>query len=381
MEEENTRDESSRSNTTNTDWIRDWPFDSWDKSEQEHLYNNWKDHWKKIEEKFQISPDWIGYFIYDYVILKNPSSGYRQRRYSESFKKELKELLEIETKENFKSMLQHADFYIDYAFADKPDYNSEFKEHIEKHRNLRSTGYSPAILIMKLRDLLESGKLGEETYKKMLSLLESYRIRLAVKGVPVHWEIFYKMTPLICEKEPLESLLNAMEKMQEEEPKYKIPNDDKFRKKLKKVNFYGGDYLSYDWCRPILYRLENYDRDIQSIPPEQYHQIEHIMPQTIEGTEWESVLGENHKDLHWKWCDRVGNLTLVPSINLNSILSNKSYEDKKKIAKNYTEIANRFQLNDSVWEEEKWTIDEIKKRGKYLADRAVEIWPDRYDKL
>ena len=368
MEEENIRDDSSCSDSTDADWIRNWLFSGLKESEQNYLI----DHWKKIEEKFQISPDWIGYFIYDYVILKSATSEYRQQTYSEDFKEELKKLLISHTKENFESMLRYAEFYIDYVLANNLGYNSKFKEH----RSLRFTGYTPAILIMELHDLLVSNKLSEETYKKILSILESYRVRLAVTGKPNHWEIFYKMTPLKGENDPLKSFLNAVKEIHDSNPQYAFPDNDSFRKKFKEIDFYDSNNLSYDWCRLILYRLENYNRDIQFIPPEHYYQIEHIMPQTIEGTKWECILGENHKDLHREWCNRIGNLTLVPSINLNSILSNKSYEDKKKIAKSYIKIETQFQLNKCVWEKENWTKNEIEERGDTLAEKAVEIWPN-----
>ena len=332
-----------------------------DKSEHPHFFC----HWEKIEKKFKFSPDWIGDFIYDYVILKNNASEYRQHTYSKEFKGELIELLNSPTEENLESMLRHADFYIDYVRANDLGYSSKFGEH----RSLRLFGYTPGILVMKLRDLLVSTILSEETYKKMISLLESYRVRLAVTGEPNHWEIFYKMTPLICENDPFMSFKNAIKEMKNKDSRYEFPNDKEFLKHFDKIDFYD------DWCRPVLYRLENCDRNIQFTPPEKYYQIEHIMPQTI-NRKWESVLGENHKNIHSKWCNRIGNLTLVPSINLNSMLSNKSYEDKKEIAKNYIEIVNQFRLNECVWEKEKWTKNEIKERGKTLAQKAIKIWPD-----
>ncbi len=368
MEEENFRDDDHCSDSSDADWIRNWLFSGLKESEQNHLIG----HWKKIEDKFQISPDWIGEFIFDYVTLRSDNLEYIQRRYNDEIKERFIELLSSHTEENLNSLPRYAGFYSDYVLANDLDYSSKINEH----RSLRLTGYTPAILIMKLRDLLESGKLSQETYKKMLTLLESYRIRLAVTGKPNHWEVFYKMTSLICENDPLESFLNAMKNMKNKDTEYKFPDDEFFCEKLKEIDFYGSDYLSYDWCRLILYRLENYNRDIQFIPPEHYYQIEHIMPQTIEGTKWECILGENHKDLHREWCNRIGNLTLVPSINLNSILSNKSYEEKKKIAKNYIKIKTQFQLNKYVWEKEKWTKSEIEERGDTLAEKAIEIWPN-----
>ena len=362
MEEENIRDDSSCSDSTDADWIRNWLFSGLKESEQNYLI----DHWKKIEEKFQISPDWIGEFIFDYVTLKSDNLEYIQRRYNDEIKERFIELLSSHTEENSTSLPRYAGFYSDYILANDPDYSSIFKEH----RSLRLTGYTPAILIMKLRGLLDLGKLSEELYKKMLTLLESYRVRLAVTGKPNHWEVFYKMTSLICENDPLESFLNAMKNMKVKDIEYNFPDDKLFYEKLKEVDFYGSDYLSYDWCRLILYCLKHYNSDELS-PPEQNFEIEHVMPFTYNDN-WRNVSEADHS----AWRNNIGNLTLVPSLNLNQQLSAKSFEAKRKIANSYIKIANRFQLDESVWDSKTWTIDEIKDRGEKLANEAIEIWPN-----
>ena len=341
MEEENTSSE--------TDWIPEWLYSEFGEFKQRSLI---KKYWEEIGKKFQISPDWIDEFIIDYVALKSDEG----QRDSYSSKQNLINLLKSYTEENLESMLRYADYYSEYILANDSDYNSENKEL----RNLRLTGYTPAILIMKLRDLLDSKKLDEVTYKKMLSSLESYRIRLAVTGDANHWEKFYEMTPKISENDPLKSFLIAMNN---------IPDDNEFRNQIQEVDFYGSGHLSYDWCRLILYRLQGYSADGQS-PLEQHFEIEHVMPFT-HNYNWENIPQNDHK----KWRNKIGNLTLVPSLNLNQQLSAKEFKEKKKIANSYNEIANRFQLDDSVWKKEKWTIEEIEERGKYLADKAVEVWP------
>lgn len=361
MEKENIRDENSCSDSTDADWIRNWLFSGLKGSERNHL----TDRWKIIEEKFQISPDWLGEFIFDYVTLKSDNLEYIQRRYNDEIKERFIELLSSHMEENLNSLPRYAEFYSDYVLANDLDYSSKINEH----RSLRLTGYTPAILIMKLRDLLESGKLSQETYKKMLTLLESYRIRLAVTGKPNHWEVFYKMTSLICENDPLESFLNAMINVKNKDTEYEFPDDKLFRKKLKKVDFYGSDYLSYDWCRLILYRLKHYNSDELS-PPEQNFEIEHVMPFTYNDN-W-SVSKADHSI----WCNNIGNLTLVPSLNLNQQLSARSFDEKRKIANSYIKIANRFKLDESVWDSKTWTIDEIKDRGEKLANEAIDIWPN-----
>lgn len=314
--------------------------------------------WEKLEKKFQISPDWIDEFIIDFVTFKHNE----ERRVSHKSEQYLINLLRDNTEETLESMLRYADFYSEYILANDPDYNSGKREI----RNLRLLGSGPAILIIKLRDLLDSEKLDEETYKKMLSSLKSYRVRLAVTGKPDHWKILYKMAPKILDNDPFNSFINAMNK---------IPNDDKFRKKIKKIDFCGSGNLSYDWCRLILYRLQGYNADELS-PLVEHFQIEHVMPFTCNDN-WKHIPSTDYE----KWCNRIGNLTLVPSLNLNQQLSDKKFEEKRKIANSYIEIANRFRLDESVWKKEKWTIDEIKERGEKLADKAIEFWPNPQNRI
>ena len=340
-----------------TDRIPEWLSSELGECKQWHLIEK---YWEKLEKKFQISPDWIDEFIIDFVTFKHN----KERRDSYNNRENLINLLRDNTEENLESMLRYADFYTEYVLANDPDYNSEKREI----RNLRLLGSGPAILIIKLRDLLDSEKLDEETYKKMLSSLESYRVRLAVTGNPDHWEKLYEMTPKILDNDPLNSFLSAMNK---------IPNDDDFRNQLKVIDFYGSGNLSYDWCRLILYRLQDYNADEQS-PQEHHFEIEHVMPYTYSDN-WKHIPSTDHEKLR----NRIGNLTLVPSLNLNQQLSAKKFEDKRKIANSYIEIANRFRLDESVWKKENWTIDEIEERGEKLADKAIEIWPNpktKFDK-
>ena len=323
--------------------------------------------WEKLEKKFQISPNWIDEFIIDFVTFKHNE----ERRVSHKSEQYLINLLRDDTEETLKSMLRYADFYSEYILANDPDYNSGKREI----RNLRLLGSGPAILIIKLRDLLDSEKLDEETYKKMLSSLESYRVRLAVTGKPEHWKKLYKMAPKILDNDPLSSFLSAMNE---------IPDSDfheNFKKiklvpKVKEKDFDEKDYLSYDWCRPILYRLQGYNADELS-PLVEHFQIEHVMPFTYSDN-WKNIITRTeHKESR----NNIGNLTLVPSLNLNQQLSDKKFENKRTIANSYIEIANRFRLDESVWKKEKWTIDEIEERGEKLANKAIEIWPNPMTKF
>lgn len=237
-------------------------------------------------------------------------------------------------------------------------------------------GYSDthAILSMKLGDLFQSNNIHKVEYSWMLQLIESYILRTYLlyivedrKGMSYRDE-FIQIAQNIDPNNPYTSFVGQFSKLEGENA---FPTNDYFSTVLEKKNLYGYGIDKDWWCRHILYRLEDYHQD--NISTEEYYQVEHIMPQTIKNTEWECKF-----DCHTynEWCNKLGNLTLVPAFNLNSKLSNMSYEDKKKIARQYMDIVKPIRLNESVWNKDEWTIEVIEKRSRTLAQKVLEIWPD-----
>lgn len=89
--------------------------------------------------------------------------------------------------------------------------------------------------------------------------------------------------------------------------------------------------------------------------------IEHIMPE--ENQQWPET-SEYHDDYLW----RLGNLTLL-SGKLNRQISNKPFNDKKKLYKESVIALNKELMNYTEWN--KLTIE---KRQEILADLALKIW-------
>jgi Protein of unknown function DUF262/Protein of unknown function (DUF1524) len=101
------------------------------------------------------------------------------------------------------------------------------------------------------------------------------------------------------------------------------------------------------------------------------YSIEHILPQTVEGTTWfKDLEAWGELDPHLTWNSRrhtAGNLTLTA---YNSELSNRSFAEKK------TWIAEklRLQLSTQILEQEVWTKKQIEARSTMLANHASQIW-------
>ena len=96
--------------------------------------------------------------------------------------------------------------------------------------------------------------------------------------------------------------------------------------------------------------------------------IEHVMPQTLDD-EWKLYLGEEASDLNLERIkNSIGNLCLI-SKAANSFAGQNPFEKKKN---SYTDVS--ALTRDLKGRTLKWNMEEIKKRSKDLADKALGIW-------
>lgn len=96
--------------------------------------------------------------------------------------------------------------------------------------------------------------------------------------------------------------------------------------------------------------------------------IEHIMPQSLT-SDWEKMIGENALEVHERFVDTIGNLTLT---GYNRELGAKSFEDKKA---EYAKHGSNLELNKFVLEQDQWTATEIQERANQLIVHFISIWP------
>ena len=142
----------------------------------------------------------------------------------------------------------------------------------------------------------------------------------------------------------------------------RFPSDEEFQEHLKTTDVYDQQSCSY-----MLLRLENASREKERINPESVS-IEHIMPQNRQLSEtWQKELGNDWRQIQDKWLHTLGNLTIT---ELNSEMSDKSFEEKKEIAFKNTP----YNLSSSLREIENWNKDEIEKRANKLLDLALKVW-------
>ena len=114
----------------------------------------------------------------------------------------------------------------------------------------------------------------------------------------------------------------------------------------------------------ILTRLEHLNSkekiDIENIT------IEHIMPRTL-NDDWKDLIGNNYKEIHKKYINTLGNLTLT---GYNSELSNNNLKDKIKVYKN-----SKFTfLNKDLLKLNDWNESIIIERSKRLINELLKYY-------
>ena len=135
----------------------------------------------------------------------------------------------------------------------------------------------------------------------------------------------------------------------------RLPNDDEVKRMLPEVNFYAFKYAKY-----YLALLEEYlTKSLPDLSAPEL-QIEHIMPQNL-SSDWEDVLGPNYKEIHQKWVNNIGNLTLIRH---NQELGNKSFEEKKEV---YENNAGLQIAKTKIIDCEKWTKETIRARADWMV--------------
>lgn len=257
------------------------------------------------------------------------------------------------------TILQELKYYasIFQAFIyDNSRYSDPIQKELQNLRLLKQTTCYPFLLHV-FNDF-EQHVITEQTLLETLRLIVAYLVRRLVCGVPSN-----SLRNLFT------SLYHRVFKIQENKAKYyasinkflfsrtnkdRIPTDSEFIQQLQITNIYSNLPL----CRLLLMSIENgQGKEILSADN---LTVEHIMPQRL-NADWKHISNEEHEaNLHV-----LGNLSVT---GYNGELSNKSFEEKKDIIREYSKavILNKDVLNQSVW-----NVEAIHTRGKRLAEILI----------
>lgn len=139
------------------------------------------------------------------------------------------------------------------------------------------------------------------------------------------------------------------------------PDDNEFKSAILTTNLYGTKA-----ARIVLEGIEAHlaGKEVIDLNSDKIT-IEHIMPQTI-NDDWRREIGECSDEVHRRYLDTLGNLTLT---GFNSELGNLSFSEKRR---KYLESG--ISMNRDLCRFEKWSESEMVKRAENLADYAIKIW-------
>lgn len=343
-----------------SDLIRNYILMRLPEKEQTQLYET---YWSKIENLFRSAENTFDAFVRDYLALKTQASKQEKaKEIYQAFRRNFKDL--VSNAGNLESfltdMLRFARYHAAFSIG-----RNLFPFLTDDLKRLRRLVDVPSTLVMTLFDYYDrAGTLSEEEFQEAVRLIESYVFRRAICGEQTrgYWQVFANLSYRVDEQRPLESLKVGLVRQRDS---YRFPGNDEFLRELQQRDLYGMRVCGY-----LLDRLENHGSNEPTDTSN--YTIEHILPQNEKlSKEWQEMLGPDWKSIQDTWLHRLGNLTLT---GYNSTYSDRPFDKKKTIKGGFAESSVR--LNKFVREQPQWTQVEMEKRGKELARRSLEIWPE-----
>jgi len=314
-----------------------------------------EEYWSRIE-KLLLSEN-ISAFIRDYLTMKEGAIPNQNRVYS-AFKAFVFKS-KIQTEALLADLLYFAKIYSKFIFLDFE--NKEIEKLLKELKELKVTVVYPYLL--NLFCDYEKGVISIDILKKTLKLIRSYIFRRLVCEYNTNAlnKVFMSLHKELIsikdyEQNYFECLLSVLGNKR---GTAMFPRDDEFKEYFTTKDIYKFKNKNY-----LLYALESFDN--KELVPFKELTIEHIMPQTLT-PKWNIELGDKFTQVHEKYLNNIGNLTLS---GYNSELSNKSFFDKKDILKTSGIKLNRYFENLQSWNKE-----EIEKRALNLFQKiALNIW-------
>ena len=354
LEDENPQEVFESMNSTgkplsNTDLLRNYILMNYSEKKQAYLH---KHFWLEIEK--YTGRDGLERFMMLYVIMKRKNNQIIINRKRAKISE--KNLYDV-----FKNYLYNQDIE---AFLEDVLRFARIYRHLsddtemESLVGIRELGCEPAmIFLMYLYDLYEQKRMSKSEFEESVKLIESFILRSKiVKGKQS--DQFFSLCISNFEKSAMSSCTEkTADALTSGNGSYRFPTDYEFMETLAYSNLY------LEFKQPIvnyiLFKLER--RLSKEVVSKDGATIEHILPQNPTG--WKDLEYEYQNYIH-----HLGNLTLTKE---NSELSNKTYEEKKKIYEK-----SNFALTRNVAKYYKeWNISSIVERTHSMCGAAVDLWP------
>lgn len=345
---------------SNADLIRNYLLMSNEK--QKELY---EDYWEKIQDEL-IGEANMENFIFNYLMMKKSyaiNSGDIYKEYvlfaNETFKDEAinKEIL-------LKDLYTVAQIFKVFLKEDKK-YSSNTNMLMQELRDMDQTTAYP--FLMKVFLDKENGLITEDILDKVINLIITYLVRRTVCGIATHSLRGFMI-----------NLYNRVFKVEDNKNRYyeaiyaflnQLLTNDRLRT-LSEMNESlqtAEIYKNVKFATYLLYKIENgrYPKPYSEFTKADIISVEHIIPQTLTD-EWIAMLGENAEEIHQKYLNTLGNLSLS-SRSKNSIMSNESFITKRDVlntaGSKFVELNKDIKCDQTVFAE-----NEIISRENRLAE-------------
>jgi uncharacterized protein with ParB-like and HNH nuclease domain len=309
--------------------------------------------WEKINNNLDMFEDltfesMLNTYLY-YKITTNPRKRLDKELLS-VFKKESKNALEI-----INEISNFANAYIEIlTLEDKYMYCLRYLKHKIFWQAIMTTAY-----FVKYKDI-----------EKLKQLLMAYYYQNWIAGATVARikQTSFNILRFVREQQPIDRIKADME-----------ANMKKYSTiKLYKENLLSSYVYSSRWDRSILLLIEYFSLDesnVSFIPINKSLHLEHILPRTTEGTEWETLFTEEEKE---KWKDALANLTLL-SMRKNIQAQNFGFVAKKEAYQKKDNLLTSFKITQDILTYPEWTVSTLKDRESKLLqviDRKLDLFLD-----
>lgn len=366
---------SKGKNIEDSERIKNYILMGLESNEQEYIYKN---YWSKIESSLKHDNKYLNEFFRDFLIMK-----YKKIINTESvyvFFKNQKTEFEQNHETEFKNIREFCEDILDYAtwYSHISYCNSENDELNELYMALNqikiTTHYS--FLLQIHHDCFRKKIISLDDMKKIINLLISYLIRSKICRVPSRGKNFLFITLLnrINKDDYVNSIIAYF--IFHHGHGGPFPSDEIFLQAFLETNVYHGvkNLTGY-----VLQTINNFSNENAQIKYSDkkidgFYTIEHIMPQDIhKDSEWIQELGENWREIHSKYCNTIGNLTLISH---NYQANSKSFETKLNMKDGLRD--SQLEINNYINNQISWGEKQIIDRAKKLAEKAKNIWQYPY---
>jgi uncharacterized protein with ParB-like and HNH nuclease domain/predicted transport protein len=257
-----------------------------------------------------------------------------------------------------KDIYKFSEYYVNMVLTKEPD--KDLNKAFRSIAKLKVDVSYPFLL--PVYDDYATGRILKEEFLSVINYVENYVFRRAICGIPTNslnktFATLYKSFNKGNYVEGLEAAFQLMDGYK------RFPADAEFEKEITVKDLYNFRSRNY-----LLSKLENFNRK-EFVNVDEYT-IEHILPQKPDlSPAWQSMLGENWKQIRETYLHTLGNLTLT---GYNSELSDRPFAEKKTIEGGFNQSP--IKLNAYLQKINEWNETNIKTRATQLASLAGQIW-------